>query len=376
MDCPRCREQSPEDARFCESCSAPLARPCPGCGREVRAGARFCAGCGRPTAASGGAEAAATPSPAAPAAERGERRQLTVVFCDLVRSTQLAARLDPEDWGAALASYQKAADAVVTRWGGHVAQHLGDGLLAYFGWPHALDDAAERAVRAGLLLIAGVNVEGRSLSARVGIHTGTVVVSALGAGTSAETLALGKVPNVAARIQAAAEPGAVLISGATQRLVAGLFVLEALAPRALAGLPEPVPLYRVRQASGVRGRLHAAATTQRLTPFVGRLQERQLLRDRWELAQEGEGQVVLITGEPGIGKSRLVQQLKEELGTSAHTWAETAGSPYLQHTPFAPVAELIAQGFRFPAELPLAERVASVERLVAAMGLTSTSAVP
>jgi class 3 adenylate cyclase/tetratricopeptide (TPR) repeat protein len=378
MDCPSCQERNPDDARFCERCGAPLALRCAACGREVRAGARFCSGCGRALEAGPAAE----PAPGAialPEREGGERRPLTVLFCDLVRSTELAARLDPEDWGEALAAYQKAADAVVARYGGHVAQHLGDGLLAYFGWPRALDDAAERAVRAGLALIeaaAGVAVEGQALAARVGVHTGTVVVGALGEGMSAETLALGQVPNVAARVQSAAEPGSVLLTAETQRLVAGLFVVEERGGRELPGLPEPMALYRAVQASGVRGRIHAAAAARRLTTFVGREQERQLLRERFELAEEGEGQVVLITGEPGIGKSRLVAQLKEELGSTPHTWVEAAGSPYLQHTPFAPVAELLGQGFRFPVELPMAERVAAVERVLAAMGLVPANAVP
>jgi class 3 adenylate cyclase/tetratricopeptide (TPR) repeat protein len=371
MECPRCRKSNLDDARFCESCGAPLARLCPECGRRAGADARFCAGCG--VALDAGA-------PAAPAAaDAGERRQLTVLFCDLVRSTELSSRLDPEDWGAALALYQKAGDAVVARFGGHVAQHLGDGLLAYFGWPQALDDAAERAVRAGLELVdtaAGVQIEGRALVARVGVHTGPVVMGALGGGRAAETLALGDVPNVAARVQAAAEPGAVLITGSTQRLVSGLFVLEEQGERALAGVPEPVALYRVRQASGVRGRLHAAATARRLTRFVGRQQERQLLRERWELAQEGEGQVVLVTGEPGIGKSRLVQQLKLDLASEPHSWIETAGSPYLQHAPFAPIVELLGQGFQWSADLPMDERIAGLERALEGLGMSPASAAP
>jgi class 3 adenylate cyclase/predicted negative regulator of RcsB-dependent stress response len=370
MDCPDCRHANEGDARFCERCGNSLVARCPACGRDLGRGARFCAGCGRAV------EAAAAPPPAPPDADR---RPLTVVFCDLVRSTELSARLDPEEWGEALGAYQKAAGAMVIRYGGHVAQHLGDGLLAYFGWPHALDDAPERAVRAGLGLVdaaAGVSADGQPLRARVGVHTGMVVVGALGEGARAETLALGPVPNVAARIQAIADPGSVWISAATQRLVSGLFVTEELGDRALAGHPDPLILHRAVQASGVRGRIHAAAATRPLTPFVGREQERQLLLDRWELAQEGEGQVVLITGEAGIGKSRLVERLKEELGASAHTWIETAGSPYLQHTPFAPVVDLMKQGFRWPADLGMAERVASLERSLELMGMTHSRVVP
>jgi predicted ATPase len=242
-----------------------------------------------------------------------------------------------------------------------------------------MDDAPERAVRAGLDLVgavAGSRAAGAELAARVGVHTGAVVVSALGGESSAETLALGEVPNVAARVQSAAEPGTVVAAAATQRLVAGLFVSEELGPRPLPGLPAPVLLYSIVRPSGVRGRIHAAATASRLTRFVGREQERSLLVDRWELAQEGEGQVALVTGEPGIGKSRLLQQLKEELAGEAHIWVEGAGSPYLQHTPFAPVAELLAQGFRWPAELAAEERLAGLERAFESLGIAPASAVP
>src|SRR5262245_57060266 len=371
MQCLRCQQPNPDDARFCESCGAAFESRCPSCGRETRAGARFCSGCGR--------EVAAGPQPAIAGLESGERRQLTVLFCDLVRSSELAARLDPEDWAGALAAYQKAGDAVTTRHGGHVAQHLGDGLLAYFGWPQALDDAAEQAVRAGLALIevAGkVKIDGAGLVARVGLHTGAVVMGALGEGAGAETLALGDVPNVAARVQSVAEPGTVVVTGATQRLVAGLFAVDELGPRVLSGMPEPMLLYRVRQASGVRGRIRAAATASRLTRFVGRSLERQLLRERWELAQGGEGQVVLITGEPGIGKSRLVQQLQEVLAGIPHSWVECAGSPYLQHTPFAPIAEQIAQGFGWSADLRMDARVAGLERVLESMGMSPAKVLP
>jgi class 3 adenylate cyclase/predicted ATPase len=305
----------------------------------------------------------------------GERRQLTVLFCDLVGSTERSARLDPEEWREIVARYQRSASEVVARFDGHVAQVLGDGLLAYFGWPRAHDDDAERAVRAGLALVEAAEGAPDGLSVRVGIHTGPVVVGALGAGERAETLAVGEVPNLAARVQALAEPGSVLVTAATHRLVAGLFVAEEVGERGLKGIPEPVALFRVVGTSGVRGRLRAAAA-RGLTPFVGRAEERRLLRSRWERALEGDGQVVLVAGEPGIGKSRLVELLREELSEVPHTWIDCACSPYHVNTPFFPVIDLLQQGLAWGADAKPGERVAGLERVLALMGLEPAQALP
>ena len=234
-----------------------------------------------------------------------------MLFCDLVGSTEIASHLDPEAWREIVGEYHRAAAQAIERFGGHVAQYLGDGVMAYFGYPEAHDNDAERAARAGLAILDAISKLNEhpthpKLAARVGIDSGAVVVGA-GAGKDADVF--GDTPNIAARVQAAAEPGTVLITAATHRLVSGLFVVEDRGAQALKGIERPVQLYRVVQPSGVRGRLEAAAAARGLTPFVGREDELRLLMNRWERALDGEGQVALIIGEAGIGKSRLAAAL-------------------------------------------------------------------
>ncbi len=281
--------------------------------------------------------------------------------------------MDPEDFRELVRGYQKRADQADERFGGHVAQHLGDGLLVYFGWPRAFDDAAERAVRAGLALVD--TPADSALHLRVGIHTGAVVVSEIGSAGHSEMLALGETPNVAARVQALAAPDTVWMTAATHRLATGMFVVEDEGEHELRGVRERVRLYRVVAASGIRSRF-AATVTRGLTPFVGREQERQLLLARFEQAQEGEGQVVLLSGEPGIGKSRLVQQLREEIAGSHHSWIECAASPFFASTPFHTVAELLRGGFAFSPDLPEADRIAGLARALEAAGLNPAEGVP
>ena len=287
------------------------------------------------------------PRPAPHERAEGERRHLTVLFCDLVGSTEIASRLDPEEWRDTVAAYHRVATAAVNRFGGRVGKYLGDGVMAYFGWPEAHDNDAERAVRAGLAIVAGLaelnaRAAHRQLSARIGIHSGSVVIDT-GAGNEADVF--GETPNVAARVQAAAERDAVFISAETELLIPGLFELEDRGVQPLKGIERRVPLYRVLRSSGARGRLQAAATTRGLAPFVGREDELHTLRTRWERVSGGEGQVVLIVGEAGIGKSRLVQQFREQIADSPHIWLESAAAPFFQNTPFYAIAELVRQGF-------------------------------
>ncbi len=357
MICAHCRHDA-GIAKFCPECGQPLARLCGQCQAPVAFDAKFCAACG----ARVGEDAPAAPRNAEP--DAGERRQLTVLFCDLVGSTELSTRLDPEDLREVVRAYQGAAAGAVERFGGHVAQYLGDGILAYFGYPQAHDDDPERALRAGLAAVDGVGALrerlGRPLAVRVGVHTGPVVVGEMGAGARRETLALGETTNVAARLEAAATPDTVVTSGTTLRLARGIFVTEDLGALTLRGVPEPVPAHRVVQPSGVRSRLDVAAG--RLTRFVGREVELATLVERWERAADGEGQNVLVVGEAGVGKSRLAYQLRERLATIPHTWLECGASPYTEDTPFHPVIALVAQGLAFtPADTP-AEKVEKIER--------------
>ena len=302
----------------------------------------------------------------------GERRHLTVLFSDLVGSTALASTFDPEDWGDVVRQYHTCVDEAVARFGGHVAEHLGDGVVAYFGWPLAHGNDPERAVRTGLAIVEAALALGRRLDlplhVRVGIETGPVVIDEHGVG-------FGEPMNVAARVQAIAETDTVLITAATHRLVAGLFVVDDGGTHALKGVPKPVTVHRVRGASGVRGRL-AAAAAHGLTPYVGRDAERRVLRDRWQRARDGRGHVVLVVGEPGIGKSRLLEQFRQELGGTPHTWIETAGSPFFQNTPLYPITDMLQQFVAVAADASATERVAALERALGVTAMPLAESVP
>jgi class 3 adenylate cyclase len=275
------------------------------------------------------ADALSEQIPETPSSPEAERRHLTVVFCDLVESTSLSEHLDPEDYRDVVRAYQDTCSEVIERYDGHIAQLLGDALLIYFGWPTAHEDDAQRAVHAGLDMLAAMADANRrllpryhvELSMRVAVHTGVVVVGEMGSGSRQEQLALGATPNVAARLQAIAAPGSVVISGATQALVQGYFDTSNLGAQALRGVARPVQVYQVHQASGAQHRFEVARR-RGLTPFVGRETEVTLLGERWHQAREGMGQVVVISGEAGIGKSRLVQSLYERIANESHVRLE------------------------------------------------------
>ena len=346
MRCGRCGADNPDGKRFCGDCGAAFALCCPQCGAENPYDKKFCGDCGasliqQPVAAEG-AEASALVEATQ---SIGERRHLTVLFCDLVDSTALASQLDPEDWRSAVGAYHRTAAEAITRFGGHVAKYLGDGVMAFFGYPEAHDNDAERAARSGLALLDALAVLNESsahprLAARIGIDSGPVVVGA-GAGPGADVF--GDVPNVAARVQSAAESDSVFVTAATHRLISGLFITEDRGTQTLKGIAEPLPLYRIVRPSGARGRLEAAAAARGLTPFVGRDDELRLLTSRWERAREGEGQVALIIGEAGIGKSRLLHRFRETLSGAPHSWIDAAAGAFFQHTPFYPVTEILRQ---------------------------------
>jgi TOMM system kinase/cyclase fusion protein len=294
--------------------------------------------------------------PAERTASDAERRQLTVMFCDLVDSTTLSSQLDPEDYRDVVRAYQAACTEVIRRYDGHIAQLLGDGLLVYFGYPQAHEDDAQRAVSTGLGIIDAIEArntslepaKGLNLAVRLGIHTGLVVVGDMGGAGRQEQLALGEVPNIASRIQGLAEPDTILISADTYRLIQGYFECQALGAQALRGVAEPVTVHRVLQESGARGRLDVAHA-RGLTPLVGRESEVTLLLERWEQAKSGQGQVVLLRGEAGIGKSRLVQRLKEHVANAPHVCWECRSSPYFENTALFPLMDLFQRLFQFQA---------------------------
>jgi class 3 adenylate cyclase/predicted ATPase len=319
------------------------------------------------------AETPAKPSGLAPASlpATAERRPITVMFCDLVGSTSLAAKLDAEDWRTLVNTYLDEASAAVTGLGRHVLKKLGDGLMALFGYPHAQENDAERAVRAALAIqraLVEINARNASrgipeLQARIGLNSGQVVVDATGE-------VFGDAPNIAARVQSAAEPGSILITAAVQRQTAGLFVAEDRGQHTLKGLSAPMTLYRVVRASGGGRRGGGRA----LTALVGREEELDHLGRRWDRARQGDGQLTLIVGEPGLGKSRLMEEFHSRLGETPHTWTEWSSSQLLQNTPLHPIAEWGRQ--RFGADLPTEQRVADLEHTLQLIGLDPTEYAP
>lgn len=365
MLCSNCKIDNSAGARFCNQCGAPLSKICPKCTAENSAGAKFCSQCG--AALDGLTEGAGEPQTREKGFE-GERRHVTVLFCDLVGSTEIVAQLDPEEWRDVIGSYHRASAENISRYGGHVAKYLGDGVMAYFGWPEAHENGAERAVRAGLAILEAIiklnhDATHPKLTARVGIDSGAVVV---GAGADKDADIFGETPNIAARLQATATPGTVLITAATHRLISGLFVVEALGPRTLKGVATPPDVFQVIRPTGVRGRLQAA---RGLTPFVGREEELRLLLNRWERTRESEGQLALIIGEPGIGKSRLIAEFHNRIRDAPHIWMESAGEQFFNNTPFHAIIEMFSQWLELQGGANAREQLERLERALASAGL-------
>ena len=313
----------------------------------------------------------ATPQPAAgtepKTQDSAERRQLTVVFCDLVGSTALSARLDPEDLRGIIGAYHRCCTELVERNGGFVAKYMGDGVLAYFGYPRAHEHDAERAVRAGLALVEAVpkltTTAGVPLQVRIGIATGLVVVGDLiGAGAAQEQAVIGETPNLAARLQGIAEPGAMVISASTRRLTGGLFDYRDLGTVALKGLGQNVPAWQVLGASAAESRFEALRTTT--TPLVGRDEEIDLLMRRWEQAKRGDGSVELISGEPGIGKSRIAQTVAERLSSKPHMRLSYFCSPHHQDSALHPSITQLERAASFHREDTDAQRLDNLEAVL------------
>jgi class 3 adenylate cyclase len=311
-------------------------------------------------------------APSVPPEDRAERRQVTVMFSDLVGSTALSARMDPEDLREVISAYQKCVAETVQRFGGFVAKYMGDGVLVYFGYPQAHEDDAERAVRAGLELVGAVGVlkTHAPLQTRVGIATGLVVVGDLiGSGASQEQAIVGETPNLAARLQGVAEPNSVVIAESTRKLVGNLFELEDLGAQDLKGITGPVRTWAALRASSAEGRFEAMHPTG-LTELVGREEELEILLRRWSKAKNGQGQVALLSGEPGIGKSRLTAAFLERLTPEPHVRLRYFCSPQHTDSPLYPIISQMERAARFT---HADTKQVKLDKLDAVLALASTS---
>ena len=360
MQCPRCSHAVPSGAEFCPECGARLAATCPRCGTPSEAGHKFCVKCGAALTAAVEPERQEPRSPAA-----AERRQLTVMFCDLVGATAVSSVLDPEEMRELIRAYQDACAGVIARFEGHVAQYLGDGLLVYFGYPQAHEDDPRRAVRAALEIVETIersNLRPRPdvderLAVRVGLHTGLVVVGEIGGGGQHEHLALGETPNLAARLQALAAPSTIAVSDATHRLAESGFGWNDLGVQSIKGFAQS---QRVWQPIGEVGRSRVA--TAGSPALIGRDGEMSLLRQRWEQARRGDGQVVLLTGEPGIGKSRIAETFIDETAVAPASTLRYFSSPYYQNSALYPFAAQIEHAAAIAPGDPPMRRLDRLER--------------
>lgn len=315
-----------------------------------------------------------------------ERRQLTVMFCDLVESSPLAERLDPEDLRDVFLAYQDLCAKAIANAEGYIARYLGDGVLIYFGYPQAHEDDARRAVSSGLRILEALqrlNPQmmkkwGERLSVRIGIHTGLVVIGEMGVREAPDPMAIvGATPNIAARLQSLAQPNTVVISAATQRLVSGFFECQRLEQQKLKGISDPITIFQVLRESKAKSRF-AVAEKSGLTPFVNRSAETALLSDRWQEAMTGHTHAVLLQGEAGMGKSRLVWEIKKTIAQTQDVWlTEIQGSPYYRNSAFYPITEFLKQfTFNFSQEDTSTEKLVKIEQFMGQCSLPQGEYVP
>jgi class 3 adenylate cyclase/predicted ATPase len=382
MQCPNCGASNPDNKKYCTGCGSSLRLRCSACNGENPPQAKFCGDCGASLAAAVSTDVKQASDTSTLSVPEAERRQLTVMFCDLVGSTALAERLDPEELREVLARYQDACAEVIHRYEGHIARYVGDGLLVYFGYPQAHEDDAQRAVRTGLNIVDAIReLEAKianpdvNLAVRIGTTTGLVVAGDIGSGERVEEKAIvGETPNIAARLQGLAEPNTVLIGAGTRRLVEGLFDCDDLGEHRLKGISRPVAAYRVRTESGAPSRFEAKAV-RGLTPIVGRDEEVELLLKRWGRAKEGESQVVLLSGEAGVGKSRITRGLQERLHEVSNR-VLYYGSPYHQNSALHPAIDQLERVLRFDEDESAAQKLDKLEAALIGLDLVVENHAP
>jgi class 3 adenylate cyclase/tetratricopeptide (TPR) repeat protein len=365
MRCPSCMaENVATRRRFCVQCGAPLPVVCANCGFENEPAARFCGGCGKPLSEADIPKPASGSGP--PRIDGAERRQLTVMFCDLVGSTALASRLDPEDLREVIGAYHKCVADTIARYDGFIARYMGDGVLVYFGYPQAHEHDAEQAVRAGLAIVEAVRRVPikEILQVRIGLATGIAVVGDLiGSGLAQEQAVIGETPNLAARLQALAGNDEIVIPENTRRMVGNLFDYQCLGELEIKGLAAHILAFRVVRESQVGSRFEALRVSE--TRLVGREEEIELLQRRWEQIKSGAGSVVLISGEPGIGKSRLAEAFRESLEGEPFTRLRYFCSPHHQDSAVFPFIRQLERAAGFERDDTPSMKLDRLEALVA-----------
>ena len=397
MQCNSCGHQNRSSAKFCSECGIKLERVCPQCNESLPLTARFCDNCGTslddPNPLSYEKESSAieinsvaesqestvslrTGSDRVIISSEAERRQLTVMFCDMVDSTGISEQLDPEDLSNVIAQYRSCCNCVIENYGGHLARYIGDGLLVYFGYPTNYEDAAYRAVSAALEIVQAIkSIDTKlselkiSLSVRIGINTGKVVVGDIGTGDQRESMGVvGDVPNIAARLQSAAEPDTVIIGNNTRRLIEGMFELEDLGQQTFKGSSDPIGVFKVTRGSDVPSRFEASAK-KGLTHLIGRDAEIGLLNERWKQIEEGDGQVLLLSGEAGIGKSRILKRFRDQLKDSKHWRYLYYSSAHHQSSAFYPIISQVEHSLGFEAHDSNEIKLAKVEKQLKQLNL-------
>ncbi|MCB9318678.1 MAG: AAA family ATPase [Lewinellaceae bacterium] len=373
MKCPHCKNENPSQAQFCTNCGSSLQGICNQCGAANPTTAKFCMACGATLHVQKTININVSQK-----TRKAERRQLTVMFTDIVGSTALSEHLDPEDYRQVMLDYQEVANIAIQKHGGHIAQYLGDGLLVYFGYPKGLEDAPVAGVRAGLEIIQDIQIANKEwikrweteIKIRIGLHTGIVVVD--------DHLALGETTNIAARLQSEAPINGLVISLQTMKMIEGWFEVISLGERTLKGIAQPVEIFQVLRSSSAKTRLDVTQKVLgRLSPLVGRESEYKLIQEKWQRTQDGNGNLIFISGEAGIGKSRLVRAASDEL-VEAHNLSKHVirCSAYHQTSAFHPLTEFLEiEIFRIRSEDGLEDRYAKVKEVLNRIGIDDQSTI-
>jgi len=365
MKCPNCHFENPDRFKFCGECGTRLVGVFPQVYSPEKSPLPHSDKAGEPHRI------------------EGERRHITVMFCDLVGSTQLAEQLDPEDFRQLLQVYQDTCVYAVNQFQGHLAQYLGDGVLIYFGYPGAHEDDSQRAIHCGLEILNELDQfnklqsrsQGINLAVRIGIHTGLVVVGEIGRDKKYGRLALGNTPNIAARLQALADPNSIIISHVTHRLVRNFFNCQPLGTYSLKGVSHKMDIYKVIQESDVPYRFDSQVITG-MTPFVGRENEVQKLLRTWENVKKRRGEIVMIIGEAGIGKTRLLHVFEERIKDEPHTWLVCSCISYYQNSSFYPIINLINSQLRFEKQDTSSEKLKKLENALTLYNFNLKETVP